>query len=279
MSHPPRPSPAFEYLLRGSGRADLERVAIEIASDLDPAVDPEKTLSRLDELADRVRPRVVDPGNVLAVLRQINWVLFVEEGFQGDEDDYYDPRNSLLHEVLDRRRGIPISLSLVYRGVARRLGVELEGVNLPLHFVLRTMPPAPERFIDPFHAGRLLDRQACLALVASLGGQPPACSDESFAPCSDRQFAARMLLNLVHIYQMQSELVPLVPLLSRLVQLESGSAVLHIQLAEAYRGLGQPGAALRSVESFLDRTPAVTPATQALVMLRSMLRAEIAQSN
>jgi regulator of sirC expression with transglutaminase-like and TPR domain len=273
-----RASPAFEDLLNGMRPADLERIALEIAADLDPAVDAEAALARLDQLADRLRPRLAKHSDPAETLRQINWALFVEEGFHGNQENYHDPGNSLFHEVLERRTGIPITLSLVYRGVAMRVGLGLEGVNLPLHFVLRTMPPAPERFIDPFHGGRLLDRAGCLALVAARGGEPPPDDDETFAPCTDRQFVARLIANLIGVYQMLGEVAPLEPLYERMVRLEPASARLHEQYALILSALARPGAALNTLDQFLARVPSAW-SESSLRALRHRLRLGIAESN
>ena len=95
------------------------------------------------------------------VLGQINWALLVEEGFEGNRDNYFDPRNSYLNEVIDRKKGIPITLSVLYSGLADRLGVRLEGANFPAHFMLQLVDGGEPLFIDPFHAGEFLDRRGC----------------------------------------------------------------------------------------------------------------------
>ena len=116
-----------------------------------------------------------------SILGQVHWVLFVEEAFRGNEDDYYDPRNSYLSDVLDRKLGIPISLSVLYADVAARLGLELAGVNLPGHFVLRVVGDSP-LFIDAYNEGAVLDRAGCERLVEGVVGHPVALTDEQIEP-------------------------------------------------------------------------------------------------
>src|SRR5829696_7811715 len=138
----------------------LDEVALCIAAHADPDVDIAANLARLDDLAEKCPAPTLD-----ALVTH----LFRTEGFAGNRADYYDPRNSFLHEVLDRRLGIPITLSIVVLEVGRRLGVPLSGVGLPGHFLVRDK--VDDRvFIDPFHGGRLLDESACRRLHATLAG-------------------------------------------------------------------------------------------------------------
>ncbi len=119
-----------------------------------------------------------------AVLGQIHWVLFVEEVFRGNEADYYDPRNSYLSDVLDRKLGIPISLSVLYADVAAGLGLALAGVNLPGHFVLRVVGDSPPLFVDAYHEGAVLDRAGCEQLVEGVVGHPVALTDAQIEPAA-----------------------------------------------------------------------------------------------
>ncbi|MEO2004550.1 MAG: transglutaminase family protein [Candidatus Poribacteria bacterium] len=127
----------------------LDEAALLIGMHAAPGRDPETSLARLDDLAGSVPQPSVE--TLLATL-------FGAEGFVGDSESYYDPRNSYLHEVLERRRGIPITLSVVAMEVGRRIGVALDGVGTPAHFMLRTREPEP-RFVDAFGGGRILDRR------------------------------------------------------------------------------------------------------------------------
>ncbi len=196
MRHPFRESPEFLRLIEGKGGVSLPRIALEIARDFDPSVDIDSYLRRIDALADRVRPRCSKDARPKAILAQINWVFFVEEEFRGNEADYYDPRNSLLNEVFERKTGIPISLSVLYAGIAEPLGLTLEGVDLPAHYVLRLRGAEPPLFVDPFHAGTLLDREACSGLVSKAVGQMIDLEDDQIIACPPARTVARMLRNL-----------------------------------------------------------------------------------
>ena len=116
-------SPEFQRLVSGAEDVRLARIALEIARDAYPDLDVESYLKRIEEFADRARSRFRPGALVRDIIGQINWVLYVEEGIGGNWDEYYDPRNSYLNEVLDRRLGIPISLSVIYWSVAEHLGL------------------------------------------------------------------------------------------------------------------------------------------------------------
>ena len=146
----------------------LDEAALAIAAEEYPGLDPAAHLAELDRLAGRVRALAPGPGRAAATLQALRQVLFEEAGFRANEKSYYDPRNSYLNEVLDRRLGIPISLSLVFMEVARRAGLDLDGVGFPGHFLVKLAPQAgPEVFIDPYNGGELLTAAECLARFRS----------------------------------------------------------------------------------------------------------------
>lgn len=194
------PSPEFERVLKGAPRPRLDRVALEIARDAYPDLDIDAQLAKIDQLAARTRGRCRPGASQRAVLGQINWVMFVEEGYEGNTEDYFDPRNSYLNEVIDRKTGIPISLSILYWSLADRLGVALSAANLPAHFMLRAEEDAGPFFIDPFHSGEFLDRDACERRIAKLTGGGTSVSEPQMEPCPPSAVVARMLRNLKTIY-------------------------------------------------------------------------------
>ncbi|MEW4567454.1 transglutaminase-like domain-containing protein [Tautonia sp. JC769] len=247
-------SPEFLRLLQGDPRADLTRIALEIARDARPGLEFAPWLRRLDDLAARARLRVSNEAPTLAVLHQINWVLYVEEGFSGNEEDYFDPSNSYLNEVLERRTGIPISMGLVYRAVAERLGLSLHGVNLPAHFVLRAdHAPAGPIFIDPFHGGRLLDRDACRELIASRIGRPVELADEQFLPMTPAAIVARMLRNLRAIHLQGGEAAPAFHVLRRLAALEPGEGEHRRDLGIVALGIDRLEDGIEQLSAYLEQ--------------------------
>ena len=151
----------------------------------------------LDQLAAESRERVDLGGDPETMLGAIGEYLFGELGFQGDETNFYDPENSYLNRVLDRRRGNPISLSVLYLLLGRRLRLPLAGVGLPGHFVCRYQTSAGEIYIDSFRRGRLLTKSDCVKSVLQLRHR----FDEScLAPVSARRILLRVCANLHQIY-------------------------------------------------------------------------------
>jgi regulator of sirC expression with transglutaminase-like and TPR domain len=143
-------------------------------------------------------------ASTLAAVRAVNEYLFEDEQFVGNREQYEDPRNSCLNEVLDRRTGIPITLALVYMEVARRAGLLVDGINFPGHFLVRC-PDAPGAgrsglIIDPFHGGALLSEHDCRLLLQRHVGSEVAFNKSLLAPATRPQIIVRMLLNLKRIY-------------------------------------------------------------------------------
>ncbi|HXH26195.1 MAG TPA: transglutaminase-like domain-containing protein [Vicinamibacterales bacterium] len=190
--------------------AGLAQAALVIARIEYPRLDPEPYLGRLDGIGESARIAIErqtaasGDRSALARIKALNEHLFCELRFVGNRDRYEDPRNSCLNEVLDRRTGIPITLSVVYMEIARRVGIEVDGVNFPGHFLVRC-PEVHARgntglIIDPFHGGALLSEHDCRLLLQRHVGSEIAFSQSLLAPATRLQIIVRMLLNLKRIY-------------------------------------------------------------------------------
>lgn len=175
-------------------------VAISQHAMLDASVKDVHT--RLDQLADDVRSRVrtTEPTAVLANLHQL---LFDELKFQGDATNYYHARNSYLPFVLQARRGIPITLTLVYKAVGERLGLEIHGLNSPAHFLAEVIGGNDRMIIDPFRGGTMLTRDEARRYIEQLIRQPIPASAEMFPVASHQAWLARILRNLQNVFSMQ----------------------------------------------------------------------------
>jgi regulator of sirC expression with transglutaminase-like and TPR domain len=160
-----------------------------------PATDPDELLGRLDDLAAGVRVPTLDG---------LRHHLFVDQGFTGNRDDYYDAANSYLDDVLDRHLGIPITLSVLTMEVGRRIGVPVSGVGLPGHFLLRDKVD-PDVFIDPFRGGALLDPPAVEAVFRALHGDDARFDPAWLAPAPRAAILVRLLANLVHIFEARDD--------------------------------------------------------------------------
>lgn len=190
----PVPTRRFEELVAGpEAELALDEAAVLLAAHATPGLDVRAQLGRLDDLAD---------GCEQATLTGLRHHLFEVVGFDGNHRRYDDPRNSFLDAVLDRRVGIPISLAVVTMEVGRRLGIELGGVALPGHFLVRHDGTVDGlvAYIDPFRSGRLLDAAGCQDLYRSLFGPGASFRDGMLAPVGPRAILARMLANLRTIF-------------------------------------------------------------------------------
>jgi len=181
-------------------QVDLIRAALVIARTEYPNLDIESYAGRIEGLARRVAGLATDP-QPQRTLAALNRVLFEELELRGNRDDYYDPRNSFLNDVFDRGLGIPITLSIVYMEVARRVGFRLSGVGMPGHFLLKHFgEDGKEILIDCFNRGDVLSRQDCQSRLDEIYSGEMKLRPEFLHPVSRRQILTRMLNNLKTVY-------------------------------------------------------------------------------
>ncbi len=193
----------------------LAQAALVIAQIEYPLLDPGAYIARLDSMGEAAKSwiarQVEETGDIspLARTKSLNAYLFSDQQFAGNRDRYDDPRNSCLNEVLDRRSGIPFTLSVVYMEVGRRAGMEIDGVNFPGHCLVRVRETAGRKprglIVDPFHSGALLSEQDCRTLLEKHVGSEVTFSRSLMATATRMQIIVRMLLNLNRVYmQMRS---------------------------------------------------------------------------
>jgi regulator of sirC expression with transglutaminase-like and TPR domain len=178
----------------------LDVAALELAGIEFPGLDMEASFFRLNNLAEQVQSQLTANASGLDFISTCNELLFDVLQFRGNEEDYYDPRNSCLNSVLMRRLGIPISLSIVYIELARRLRRPIYGIGLPGHFIVVYQDSEARYFIDPFHRGRILSLADLTALAKEAGGVDIRSNPAVLAPVTNRQILVRMLSNLKVIY-------------------------------------------------------------------------------
>jgi regulator of sirC expression with transglutaminase-like and TPR domain len=185
---------------------DLAKAALYIAQEEYPELDIEEYINALDTMAQEVKERLPRTNYPLKIIQTLNQYLFDDLGWQGNKNDYYDPRNSFFNDVIDRRTGIPITLSLVYLEVAKRIGFPMVRIGMPGHFLIRPDFEDVGFFVDTFERGEILFEQDCEARLQQLYQQPVKLESGFLAPISHRQFLARMLTNLKIIYINRQEL-------------------------------------------------------------------------
>jgi regulator of sirC expression with transglutaminase-like and TPR domain len=273
-----------DYARSSDDRLDLLTGALLIARDAHPGLDFAVQRKRLDELADPLRRRGLVGLPLTVQARLLSDYLYVVRGFHGANADYYDPRNSFLNEVLDRKTGIPITLAVIYIEVARRLGVQALGVGFPGHFLVRLAAPpgdpSGERnepvLVDPFHDGRLLDESALSQLLRRANVRAPL-SSEMLEPARTRHVVARMLMNLRGIYAARGDGPRLLLTLDRLIDLLPDLSSELVERAKLYESLGAPAAALADYERYLQVEPdgaESAAARQAIERLELVLHAQ-----
>ncbi len=252
-------------------RIPLDEAALAIAAEEYPGLDPAPALGMLDALAARVGEQVGDLRPPIKVLQAMRTVLRAE-GFQGNEKEYYDPRNSFLNEVLERKLGIPITLSLLTIEVARRLGVELQGVGFPGHFLVKC--PAQtglpgEVFIDAFNGWELLGSDECTARFrAVLHGRP---FDRSLLdPVDSRHILTRLLHNLKRIYVERGDDVRTLWVVDRLLQITPGDLEERRDRGLVSARLGGTAAAARDLEAYVQGNPRASDVEEVRALLREL---------
>jgi regulator of sirC expression with transglutaminase-like and TPR domain len=271
-------SPEFLRLVRGDSDADLTQIALEVARDAYPDLEFGPVFEAIDALAHRVRERCPTGSRPRHILGQINWVLYVEEGFRGNTEDYYDPRNSYLNLVIHRKTGIPLSLSVLYRAIAERVGLRLDGVNLPVHFMLLAGPESNPIYIDPFFAGDLLDRRRCEERVSARLGRPAELTEEQFRPCGLDAIVSRMLRNLKGVYVQTEEFDSALPVQHRLVALHPEDPTEGRDLGMLYLQASQPGSAIDPLQRYLTLQPDASDAPAVKALLAAAWR-EVSRQN
>lgn len=186
-------------VLRREGEIDLSRAALFVAAEEDAGCDVERTLGALGRMGEEAGAQVrAYPGAAVVAL---NRYLFEELGFRGNRDDYNDPRNSFLHRVVERRTGLPITLSVVYMEVGRRAGLAVEGVGFPGHFIVRVRGEGgdPPVLVDPFNR-EIIDEDDCQHRLDEVYGGRVQLADEHLRAASKREILIRMLMNLKGVY-------------------------------------------------------------------------------
>jgi regulator of sirC expression with transglutaminase-like and TPR domain len=244
--------------LKPEAEIDLGRAALLIAKSEYPDLDPDLYLRKLDEIGEGIESRFqTAPADrsphMLA--EKINEYLFQELSYRGNADNYYDPKNSFLNEVLDRRVGIPITLSVLYIEVARRLGFNVEGVGMPGHFLVKYRAGGEDVLIDPFNGGRRLSEADCEQLISGLYGQGAPLQPSYLCSVSKRDILTRMLGNLKNIYISGGDNARALTIVERILMLNPDSLTELRDRGLINFALNRLSAALMDLEDYLSKAP------------------------
>ncbi len=232
---------------------DLAEAALLVAAEEKPSLDVPYYLGQLDTLAEDAKAWVPAEPSDLEQIQGLNWFLYSEEGFSGNRKSYYDPRNSFLDEVLERRTGLPITLGIVYMEVARRLGLEVHGICFPAHFLCK-LSRGQEIIIDPFD-GQVLTRDDCELRLRQTLGARAVLEPSHLRAAQPREILARLLGNLKHVYLGRSDFERTLVCCDRILMLAPDSPTELRDRGSLYQKLECFAAARTDFERFLQLAP------------------------
>ena len=252
-----------EMLSREDGKIELASACLQIAEDAYPGLDVDGYVGEIERFAKRLRARLALDAVAEDRVIALNEFLFDDLGFGGNVDDYYDPRNSYLNEVLDRRTGIPITLAVLYMEIGRRIGLPFEGVSFPGHFLVRLPLRGGTLVLDPFSGGvpqsegELRERLKRVIPRDAAGGVPVAelPLDQFLEPASNRQILARVLRNLKGVYREKDNPERLLEVLNRMIIVAPESAAELRDRGLVYQRLECWRPARKDLADYLEREP------------------------
>jgi regulator of sirC expression with transglutaminase-like and TPR domain len=243
-----------------------------------PELRPSEYLAQLDALAEQARPQVSAGETIEAQGAALAHFLFETVSFRGNRDDYTDPRNSYLNQVLERRLGLPITLSVIYLHLAEALGVPAFGVGLPGHFIVGVAGVEGTNYVDPFNAGRPLSLADCAALVQGAIGPQASFDPAWLRPTPPRDIVARMINNLRGFYVSVEDWPRAIAVMERLRALQPHQAAHVRDLGVLHYRAGALRHAAKLFNTYLARSPGA-PDAEAVRQGRDRLLDELARLN
>ncbi len=250
----------------------LPEAALVIAAHRYPDLQVEDYLARIAIASDRLRRRLAADASKTHILAMLNHLLFDELGYAGAASDYYDPRNSYLNEVMERRLGIPISLSILYMAIGQRVGLQLAGVAFPGHFLVRCAVDGGIVVLDPFQCGVSVSEEELRGRLTAQGLQPGALGAHLHA-APNRAILSRLLRNLLAIYIKQQQRELAVQIVDLMLTVAPEAAPELLVRARLYRDLECYPAALRDLEHYLRLEPAAVNDEEVQQLLQVLRRA------
>jgi regulator of sirC expression with transglutaminase-like and TPR domain len=256
----------------------LDRASLIMALEEYPDLDVQEYLRKLDTLAARAEVLIGEDFDPTDTIECINQVLFVQEGLRGNDEDYYDPRNSFLNEVLDRRLGIPISLSVIFMEVAKRIGFQIEGVGFPGHFLVKHVDNDRDIIVDPFNLGRILTPNDCQELLDKVYNGTVSINASLLQPMNKRTILTRMLYNLKGVYIQKEQKYKALSVIDRILMLNPWTPSEVRDRGLLYMETSLFAKALADLEAYLAR--AAAPEDQAYIKNHiKLLRSIVCEQN
>jgi len=251
---------------------DLAKACLYFAQAEYSDLEPQVYLQVLDTIALEIELQLTAERYPLKVIQTINRHLFDTLGFRGNKKNYYDPDNSFLHQVLDRKLGIPISLSVVYLAIAQRLNFPMVGVGLPGHFLIRPDFENAGIFVDPFNRGEILFEQDCQQRLDEAYQQQVKLDSTWLAPVSNKQILVRMLNNLKFIYLHRREIDKALSTMSSILKIYPDQTVEIRDRGLLYYQLNRWSEAIVDLEYYLKVAPQSDDAPMIEALLDKMNR-------
>lgn len=262
--------PFEDMMRREDGKIDLARACLLVAQDAYPALDVDHYMAEIERMAAKLRARMTTATAAEEKVIALNHFLFEDLGYSGNANDYYDPRNSYLNEVIDRRTGIPITMAIVYMEVGRRVGLPLEAVSFPGHFLVRVPMRRGMLVLDAFEGGlpqsedELRERLKRVVPRGATGSVPPEDLplDQFLEPATNRQILGRLLRNLKGIFREKDQPDRLLEVLNRMLLVAPDA---HAELRDrglVYQRLECWRPALQDLRDYTERDPEASDADE-----------------
>jgi regulator of sirC expression with transglutaminase-like and TPR domain len=255
--------PFARLIAREDARIDLARACLLIAQDAYPDLDVDRYMGEIERMAIRLRGRLPQDCGAEERVVALNQFLYDELGYWGNTEDYYDPRNSYLNEVIERRTGIPITMSILYMELGRRIGLPLEGVSFPGHFLVRLPLRGGMLVLDPFAGGAPQSEDELRSRVKrviphGVADDLPASElplDQFLEPATNRQILTRVLRNLKAIYRESDKPERMLDVLNRMLLVTPGASAELRDRGFVYQRLECYRAALKDLSDYAEREP------------------------
>jgi regulator of sirC expression with transglutaminase-like and TPR domain len=274
MDFPQARQKFYEEINQPDEQIDLAKAALYLAQEEYPQLEPEQYLSALDSMATAVAKRLPSERYPLRMIQTLNQYLYEELGFAGNTEDYYDPRNSYLNDVIDRRLGIPITLSLIYLEISQRINFPMVGVGMPGHFLVRPAVKEMLVFVDPFHQGETMFPEDCQERLSQIYGRPVELQPEFLEPVGSRYFLARLLTNLKAIYINQNDDLRTLTIIDRILLLFPTALSEQRDRGFIYYKLNRWVEARQDLTDYLDQMPTAPDRSIILEILSQMEKPE-----
>jgi regulator of sirC expression with transglutaminase-like and TPR domain len=262
----------YQEIRQPHKQIDLAKAALFLAQEEYPALELGYYLNLLDQMALDVQDRLPSSRYPLRIIQTINQYLFEELQFHGNAEEYYDPRNSYLNQVMDRHMGIPITLSLIYLEIAKRIDFPMVGIGMPGHFLIRPAIGDMQIFVDPFNQGEVLFAEDCQERLAQLFGEPIELRPEFLEAVDARYFLLRILTNLKATYLQRGDLSRLLAVIERILLIDPNAPFAQRERGLLYYQLGRWIEATQDLENYLSQIPTAEDALLMQELLRRMGR-------